>query len=54
MLDEALDRLDANTNTASAIRMSTVANPNSAWVVPTNEERTIARHVIERVGATGA
>ncbi len=46
--------LDPAANTAGAVRISTANSPASAWVVPTDEEQTIARHVIDRVGATGA
>ena len=45
--------LDPAANTAGAIRISTANSPASAWVVPTDEEQTIARHVVERVGALG-
>lgn len=45
--------LDPAANTAGAIRISTANSPASAWVVPTDEEQTIARHVVDRVGALG-
>ncbi len=46
--------LDPAANTAGAVRISTANSATSAWVVPTDEEQTIARHVIARVAATGA
>jgi acetate kinase len=43
--------LDAAANTAGAQRISTRASRVSAWVVPTDEERMIALHVTELLGA---
>ena len=37
--------LDEAANTAGGPRISTAASRVSAWVIPTNEELTIARHV---------
>ena len=43
--------LDAAANAAGAQRISTTASRVSAWVVPTDEERMIALHVTELLGA---
>lgn len=43
--------LDETANAAGGPRISTVASRASAWVIPTNEELTIARHVCRLVCA---
>jgi acetate kinase len=42
--------LDTPANEAGAARISTPGSTPSAWVVPTNEERMIARHVLGVLG----
>jgi acetate kinase len=37
-------QLDENANRSVAARISTAASPVAAWIVPTDEELTIARH----------
>jgi acetate kinase len=44
--------LDETANAEGAQRISTAASRVSAWVVPTDEERMIALHVAEMLGAT--
>jgi len=43
--------LDAAANEAGGPRISTSASPVAAWVIPTDEERVIARHTLRLVGS---
>jgi acetate kinase len=45
-------RLDEKANERRATRISTATSPVSAWVVPTNEELMIARHMTVILGLT--